>query len=54
MKIISFITEKAVIRKILEHLGLWKETKRGPLNKESPSAETITEIKERGRIAANH
>lgn len=47
MKIISFITEKAVIRKILEHLDLWRETKRGPPNKASPPAETITEIKER-------
>jgi hypothetical protein len=25
MKIISFITESKTIRKILEHLGLWKE-----------------------------
>ena len=47
MKIISFITEKPVIRKILEHLDLWRETKRGPPNKASPPVETITEIKER-------
>ncbi len=47
MKIISFITEKPVIQKILEHLGLWRETKRGPPNKASPPAETIAEIKER-------
>ena len=47
MKIISVITEKAVIRKILDHLDLWKERRRGPSNKASPPAEIITEIKER-------
>ena len=44
-KIISFITEKPVIQKILEHLGLWRETKRGPPNKASPQSEE-TVIKE--------
>ena len=46
MKIISFITEKLVTRKILEHLGLWRETRRGPPNKASPLLETVVEIKE--------
>lgn len=41
MKIISFITEKPVIRKILEHLGLWSE-ERPPPNKASPKTEAVT------------
>ena len=46
MKIISFITEKPVIRKILEHLGLWREEHMPPPNKASPETETDVEIKE--------
>ncbi|MBU1687678.1 MAG: hypothetical protein KJ589_10050 [Proteobacteria bacterium] len=34
MRIISFITEKAVIRKILEHLDLWEE--RAPVERAPP------------------
>jgi hypothetical protein len=42
----SFITEKQVIRKILEHLNLWEEMKRGPPNKASPLLETEVAVKE--------
>jgi len=44
MKIISFITEKPVIKKILEHLNLWQETQRTPPNKASPDPETKVRI----------
>ena len=41
MKIISFIVEVDVIRKILEYLGLWEDT-RLPLNAPTPP-DLITE-----------
>ena len=44
MKIISFITEKPVIKKILEHLSLWQETQRTPPNKASPKQDTTVKI----------
>jgi len=44
MKIISFITEKPIIRKILEHLDLWREDQRLPPNKASPDCQTNVEI----------
>jgi hypothetical protein len=34
MKIISFITEAEVIRKILEHLGVWEE--KAPVERAPP------------------
>jgi hypothetical protein len=45
MKIISFITERPVIRKIRDHLDLWRETQRGPPGRAGPQPEE-TAIKE--------
>ncbi|WP_045214063.1 hypothetical protein [Desulfonatronovibrio magnus] len=38
MKIVSFITKAAIIRRILEHLGLWtgKKTKPPPTSRAPP------------------
>ena len=42
----TFYTEKPVIRKILEHLGLWREEQRRAHNKASPGTGIDVEIKE--------
>ncbi len=38
MRIISFIDQRAVIKKILEHLGLWEEA-HAPPDSEPPKTE---------------
>ena len=43
----TFYTEKPVIRKILEHLGLWREEQWRAHNKASPKTEAdAVELKE--------
>ncbi|CAB1082615.1 hypothetical protein D1AOALGA4SA_10217 [Olavius algarvensis Delta 1 endosymbiont] len=41
MKIISFIEDEEVIRKILKHLGLWEVGRKPPARANSPPTETF-------------
>ena len=43
MKIVSFICERKVIGKILEHLGLFQEQKRGPPQPPKKCPERVVE-----------
>ena len=49
MKIIAYIEDKEVIRKILKHLGLWEAKKRLPPKIKSPP--TLEDIHDRSGIA---
>jgi len=44
MKIISFITEAEIIRRILEHLGLWAEKPRKSGERAPPQGKKGTEL----------
>jgi len=49
MKIISFITEYQIIKKILEHLRLWEQKpSRDPPNRETSSENPVLESLDRG------
>ncbi len=46
MRIISFIDQRDVIRKILEHLGLWEEAHAPPAREPPACSELVEPIKE--------